>query len=134
MSDYFADLQAKQQELDGKKNLRPANAGAEDKWTSGEKIEKDQEAYFAPSVAKKAKAKAAKEKKFLDFEASFADQSSNSRPSESRRGGSERGGFNKRGGKRGGERGGFNGRKPAPSSSSSSAKKPAVNDKNFPSL
>lgn len=121
MSDYFADLQAKQQELDGKKNLRPANAGAEDKWTSGEKIEKDQEAYFAPSVAKKAKAKAAKEKKFLDFEASFADQSSNSRPSESRRGGSERGGFN--------------GRKPAPSSSSSSsAKKPAVNDKNFPSL
>ncbi|CUM48528.1 uncharacterized protein AC631_05066 [Debaryomyces fabryi] len=131
LSDYFAQLQAKQQELDGKKNLRPANAGSEDKWTAAEKIQKEQEAYFAPSVAKKAKAKAAKEKKFLDIEASFADQTANSRPSESRRGGSERGGFNKRGGKRGGERGGFNGKKPAPSSS---AKKPAVNDKNFPSL
>ena len=133
LSDYFAELQVKQQELDGKKNVRQANAGSADKWTEAERIQKEEEAYFAPSVAKKAKAKAAKEKKFLDIEASFSDQTANSRPSESKRGG-ERGGFNKRGGKRGGERGGerggFNGRKPAPSS----AKKPAVNDQNFPPL
>lgn len=123
LSDYFAQLQVKQQELDNKKTVRQANAGSEDKWAESEKIEKEQESYVAPSAAKKAKAKASKEKKFLDIEASFADQS-NSRQTDSKRGG-----FNKRGAKRGGERGGFNARKPT-----TSAKKPAVNDKNFPSL
>lgn len=131
LTDYFAELQVKQQELDGKKNVRAANSGNEDKWTAEERIQKDQEAYFAPSAAKKAKAKASKEKKFLDFDASFSDQAPAPRQTDSKRGGLSKRGGAKRGGERGGERGGFNARKPT---ASTSAKKPVVDDKNFPSL
>lgn len=91
------------------------------KWTSEEKIEKQQEVFFASTHVKKTRTKAQKEKVFLDIEASFADEQPQS----------TRGGF--RGGKRGGARGGANNKRGA-SRGASNATKPEVNDKNFPSL
>lgn len=109
LTDYFAELQLKQQELGNRKASRKANEGSEDKWSSGEVLTKQQESYVSPSASKRTKGKSQKEKKFLNFEASFADEthSSSSRPPF------------KKGGKKN-----FAPRKP----------KPAVNDKNFPSL
>ncbi|KAK7677965.1 hypothetical protein QCA50_019046 [Cerrena zonata] len=124
LNDYFAELKIKQQELDGSKNLRKANEGAEEKWSQGEVVAKQQESFVESSVAKKAKQKSQKEKKFLDFEATFADEQ---KPFRSE---SARGNF-----KRGGRRGGANaqgGRKP--SSKATTADKKPLDDKNFPSL
>ncbi|EMG47267.1 Ray38p [Candida maltosa Xu316] len=121
LQEYLAEMELKRQELDGAKKLRQANEGAEAKWTSEEKIEKQQEVFFASTHAKKAKAKAQKEKVFLDIDASFADE----QPQQSR------GGF--RGGKRGGPRGGAR-RGGAPRAAATGSTKPEVNDKNFPSL
>lgn len=130
LSDYFAELQVKQANLDNQKAVRQANEGAEDKWTAAERIEKQREAYIESSVAKKNKQKAAKEKKFLDFEATFGD----SAPQQAPRGESQRGNF-----KRGGRRGGApaqSGRKPASGKPAGkpAAAKPANLEKDFPSL
>lgn len=121
LQEYLAELELQKQELDGAKKLREANEGAESKWTSEEKIEKQQEVFFASTHVKKTRTKAQKEKVFLDIEASFADEQPQS----------TRGGF--RGGKRGGARGGANNKRGA-SRGASNATKPEVNDKNFPSL
>lgn len=125
LSEYFAELQAKQAQLDGQKTTRQANAGSEDKWTALEKIEKHLESFIESSVSKKTKLKASKEKKFLDIQATFGD----SKPQATPRGESQRGNF-----KRGGRRGGApaqSGRKPA---SGKPSGKPAVDEKNFPTL
>jgi hypothetical protein len=121
LQEYLAELELQKQELDGAKKLREANEGAESKWTAEEKIEKQEEVFFASTHVKKSKAKAQKERVFLDIEASFADE----QPQQS-----ARGGF--RGGKRGGARGGASKRGGA--RGTSTAAKPEVNDKNFPSL
>lgn len=141
LQEYLAEQQAKQQELEGAKKLRQANEGAEDKWTAEEKIEKQQEAYFASTAAKKTKAKAHKEKVFLDVEAHFADEqpafNSNrgGARGESRGGarGGSRGGFRgSRGGARGGSRGGRGGARGGRGKETSP--KPALTEQNFPSL
>lgn len=118
LQDYFAELKVQQEQLDTNKNLRKANEGQEGKWNANEVIEKQRESFVESSVVKKAKQKSQKEKKFLDFEASFAD---NQKPFRSE---AARGNF-KRGGRRGGANN--NGRK-------SPAKAAVVDDKNFPSL
>ncbi|ODV78588.1 uncharacterized protein CANTADRAFT_269868 [Suhomyces tanzawaensis NRRL Y-17324] len=115
LQDYFAELKLKQSELEGQKALRKANEGAEDKWADAEKIEKQQEAYVQSTTNKKSKAKAQKEKKFLEINAIFADEQPVRDESRSTRGGAR------------------GGAKVAPKKSSSSPK-PEINDKNFPSL
>lgn len=133
LTEYFAELQVAQLQLDGRKQQRQPNQGAEDKWGPVQKIEKEQSSYVAPSTVKKSKPRNTKEKKFLDFDAKFEDETPRSAPRGGR--GGSRGGFrgNSRGAPRGssrgssrGGRGGFNG--------ASSRPKPAVDDKNFPSL
>lgn len=85
----------------------------------GEKIEKVKEEFVAPSVEKKQKQKARKEKQFLDFSPVFADEAR-----ESPRGG--KGGRGGRGGKAG-AKGGRGGKKPV-------ARGAPLDEKNFPSL
>lgn len=121
LQDYFAELQVKQQVLDGSKKTRQANEGQEKKWSTSEQLVKEQEPYFESTASKKAKAKAPKEKKFLDVEAVFADE----KPFEPRRGSSTRGGA------RGAKRGNFGAKRGTKTSSKS---KPVINDQNFPSL
>lgn len=121
LQDYLNELQLAENQLGGKRTVRSANEGAEDKWTAGEKVEKHTEAFVKPTAGKKQKQKATKEKKFLDFNAVFADEAPRAQND------APRGGFKgSRGGKpaRGGARAG-NGKKAQP---------PAVNDQNFPSL
>lgn len=120
LQEYLAELELSKQELEGSKKLRQANEGAEQKWTAEEKIEKQQEVFFASTHTKKAKSKAQKEKVFLDIDANFGDEQPQT----------TRGGF--RGGKRGGARGGSRGG--AKRGGTRGAAKPEVNDKNFPSL
>ena len=120
LQEYLAELELSKQELEGSKKLRQANEGAEQKWTAEEKIEKQQEVFFASTHTKKAKSKAQKEKVFLDIDANFGDEQPQT----------TRGGF--RGGKRGGARGGSRGG--AKRGGARGAAKPEVNDKNFPSL
>lgn len=74
LQEYLAELQAKEAALGGAKVVRKANEGSEAKWTAAEKIEKEQISYVEPSSAKKTKQKSQKEKKFLDFNAVFADE------------------------------------------------------------
>lgn len=126
LTEYFAELELKQKELDSRKTVRAPN-GAKDNFLDAEKIQKEQAEYVPATSTKKTKAKPAKEKKFLDFEASFADEKATPRPA------SRRGDF------KGGNKG-FNGRKKytksndKPASAKPASAKPAVNDKNFPSL
>ena len=132
LADYIAELELKQKELDGAKKVRQANQGAESKWTSAEKIEKAEQGYVEPSVVKKAKAKAPKEKKFLEIDAKFADSEPAPRGDFGGRG---RGG---RDGNRGGNRGrgaprGRGGNRGGAREGAGSAK-PTVDDKHFPSL
>lgn len=119
LQDYFAELALKKDEF-ASKTVRKANQGAEDKWTESETITKDQEAFIQPTQGKKLKSKAPKEKKFLDIDAKFADETSSApkKTFESKRPARGRGGK------------ATSSRKPA----SSGAAKPAVDDKNFPSL
>lgn len=106
LQDYYAELQKAENELGGRKPARKANEGAEDKWAANEVIVKKTEAYVESTSVRKQKQKAAKEKKFLDFSAVFADSD---RPAPAKKAP-------------------FKGKKP------SGSKAPAVNDKNFPSL
>lgn len=132
LQEYLAEQEQKQKELDGAKKLRQANEGAEQKWTAEQRIEKQQEAYFASTHQKKVKAKQPKEKVFLEIEASFSDEQQQFRNNNSRGGprggarGGARGGV-KRGGARGGARGGQGEAK-------AKATKAAFNEENFPSL
>lgn len=128
LADYIAELELKQKELDGAKKVRQANEGAESKWASAEKIEKAQQGYVEPSVVKKAKAKAPKEKKFLEIDAKFADSEPAPRGDFGGRGRGGRGGNRGRGAPRGrgGNRGGAR--------DGAGSAKPTVDDKNFPSL
>lgn len=116
-------MKLQQQELDGAKQLRKANEGSESKWTEAERIEKQQASFVESSISRKTKQKSQKEKKFLEFEASFADQQQPFRNE------STRGNF-KRGGRKGNP---TSGRKPTTKASKPS-EKPVVDDKNFPSL
>lgn len=121
LQDYLNELQLAENNLDGKRTVRSANQGAEQKWAEGEVVEKHTEDFVKATHARKQKQKALKEKKYLDFSAVFADEAP--RPqSDSARGGfkGSRGPKPARGGK-----GGNNVKKAQP---------PAVNDKNFPSL
>ncbi|KAK6202333.1 Stm1-domain-containing protein [Scheffersomyces amazonensis] len=136
LQDYFAELQLKQQELGASKQVRKANEGAEEKWTAEEILEKRQAAFVESTAAKKSKAKAAKEKKFLEIEAHFADET----PQQSRgsfRGdrGSSRGSRGTTRGGRGASRGSTRG---ARGGASTGAKKAdngkKFDEQNFPSL
>lgn len=127
LQDYFAELELKQKELGGAKKVRAANEGSESKWANAEKIEKTQQDYVGSTVAKKAKAKAPKEKKFLEIDAKFADSQPAPRGDFGARRGGNRGGNRGRGETRG--RGGARGGR-----GNQGAAKPAVDDKNFPSL
>ncbi|KAG7192264.1 uncharacterized protein KQ657_001982 [Scheffersomyces spartinae] len=109
LQDYFSELQAKQAELTTVKAVRKANEGAEDKWGASEKIEKSQDEFFSSSVSKKVRQKNQKEKKFLEINATFADQAPAARDF-------------KKGPKK------FNGKK------SASPKAAELNEANFPSL
>lgn len=124
LQDYFAELELKQKGLDSIKKARQANQGAESKWSNEEKIEKSELEYVEASAVKKSKAKATKEKKFLDIEATFSDSVPAARGDFGGRGRGARGG---RGASRGAARG-RGGRGGAGSA------KPTVDDKNFPSL
>ncbi|OVF09848.1 putative suppressor protein [Clavispora lusitaniae] len=100
LQEYLAELQKAEAQLEGRRPARQANQGAEDKWTAGEKIEKQTLPFFESQSEKKVKQKATKPKKYLDFNAVFTDS-------------------------------------PAPRSAKKPFKKdgkPAVDDKNFPSL
>lgn len=112
LAEYFEELKVKQSGLEGAKATREANEGSE-KWTNAEKIEKQQEEFVSATAVKATKQKAKKEKKFLDFDAVFADQSSRD---DSK---SFKGGKKSTGGKK---------------NSKSNTLKPEVNDVNFPSL
>lgn len=115
LQDYFAELELKKNEFNAIKKTARTVAPVE-----GEKIEKEQANYLESTQAKKLKSKAQKEKKFLDIDAKFADdvpQTPKTFNKDSRK--PTRG----RGGKQT-----TSTRKPA------AAKKPVVNDKNFPSL
>ena len=112
LADYFAE-QASTSGQFAAKATRAANQGAEEKWSNAETIEKPQEQYIAGSSSKKLRSKQLKEKKFLDFEATFSDSAKpsfdNKKPFKGSKGG----------------------RKP---NASSKPQKPTVNDANFPSL
>lgn len=115
LQDYFAELELKKQEFSAAKPTRTVAP------IDGEVIEKEQETFVQSTQAKKFKSKVQKEKKFLDIDAKFADDA----PAQTERT------FNSRKPTRG--RGGkptTSTRKPA----AATAKKPVVNDKNFPSL
>ncbi|CAH6723572.1 suppressor protein Stm1p [[Candida] jaroonii] len=132
LNDYFEELKLKQAELDGQKVIRSANQGAEDKWTAEEKIIKQREEYFSATAEKKTRTKAQKEKKFLEIEATFADQtpvSSRGARGSSRgpRGASRGRGSAPRG--RGAPRG-----KPSAPKADASSKINLADDKKFPSL
>lgn len=135
LQDYFQELKVKQTELDGNKNVRNANEGNESKWNSDQQIVKEKEEYVAPSVEKKTKAKSQKEKKFLDFDAKFADEVP--APRESFRGGrgSSRGGRGSSRGGRGASRGGKVPIRGGKGPRGESGKLPNLtDDKKFPSL
>lgn len=103
LADYFEELKVKQASLEGTATLRTANEGG-DKWADAEKIEKEQEEFISATHVKASKQKKNKEKKFLDFNAVFADSA---RPAS-------KGGKKTQGGKK--------------------ASKIEINDENFPSL
>ncbi|KAI3405058.1 hypothetical protein KGF56_002143 [Candida oxycetoniae] len=126
LQEYLAEQQQKQKELDGAKKLRQANEGSEQKWSSEEKIEKQEEAYFASTHQKKTKVKAPKEKVFLEVEATFFDE----KPQSFERNSNSRGGF--RGGKRGGFRGGA--RRGDNFRGGQVETKSSFNEKDYPSL
>ncbi|ODQ80014.1 hypothetical protein BABINDRAFT_8194 [Babjeviella inositovora NRRL Y-12698] len=107
------------------KPVRQANEGAEDKWTASETFVKEDEKFVEASNLKKLRSKAKKEKNFLSFDASFADE----KPTERK----EVPAFT-RGAKptRGGAKPARGGKKPVAKSSSS--KKAVVDDVNFPAL
>lgn len=142
LQDYFEELKLKQSELEGNKQIRQANEGGESKWTAEERLEKQRKEYVSASAQKKTKAKNQKEKKFLDFEATFADDQPTPFPSEKARGGYTRGRGGQRGSTRGrgAPRGSTRGRgaprggAPRGGSAPRGSSKPVVNDKNFPSL
>lgn len=120
LQDYLSELQLAENNLDGKRTVRSANQGAEEKWAQGEVVEKHTEDFVKATHARKQKQKASKEKKFLDFTAMFPDEAP--RPQAD----STRGGFK-----------GSRGPKPTRGGKGGNAKKaqpPVVNDKNFPSL
>lgn len=73
LQDYLAELQKAESQLEGRRQARAANQGAEDKWTASEKIEKVSVALVESQHEKKIKQKATKAKKFLDFNAVFGD-------------------------------------------------------------
>lgn len=85
---------------------RKANEGAEDKWNSFEKIEKETKDFVEATHGKRVRQRAAKEKKLLNFTSTFGEDISK---------------FN-------GKKTGFKGKK-------TDGKKPAaINDQTFPSL
>lgn len=112
LAEYFEELKIKQSGLQGNKPVREANEGSE-KWSDAEKIEKQQEEFIAATAVKASKQKAKKEKKFLDFNAVFADQSPRDDSKSFK-----------------------DGKKPAGGKKNvkSNNQKPEVNDVNFPSL
>lgn len=90
LQEYLAELQKAEAELSGNKIVRQANDGQEE---FGERIEKQtNQAFVSGASTKKVRQKAPKEKKFLDFNAVFADEAPK---------------FN------GNKKGGFKGKKPA---------------------
>lgn len=105
LQDYLAELQATEAQLAGKRTVRVANDGNNDKWGNAEKIEKKSEEFIPSTIGKKQKQKQAKDKKFLDFSAVFADEVSKPRSGPK------------------GKNGGKNSSKPA-----------VVNEHNFPKL
>lgn len=129
LADYMKELEIAQASLAGNKSTRKVEADA-----NAEKLIKKQEEYLPSSVEKKVKAKQAKEKKFLDFEATFAEPSAPSgpKPSSAPRGrgrGGARGGASSRG------RGAPRGKAPRNKDATPKEVKVALNDdKNFPSL
>lgn len=72
LQEYLAELQKAEGQLEGRRQARQANQGAEDKWTATEKIEKSSSS-LVEAQPKKVKQKATKAKKFLDFNAVFVD-------------------------------------------------------------
>ncbi|CAN3501905.1 ribosome-associated protein Stm1p [Diutina catenulata] len=125
LAEYFEELKTKQSGLEGSKNLRQANDGAD---VAGDKIEKQEEEFVSATANKQAKQKKNKEKKFLDFEAVFADQPRQSAPRDRGERPSNRG-------ERPSNRGGRDGAKKGPAKKSGDApKKAEINDANFPSL
>ncbi|CAK9439067.1 uncharacterized protein LODBEIA_P32910 [Lodderomyces beijingensis] len=139
LQEFLAEQQQKQKDLDGAKKLRQANEGAEQKWTSEQRIERQEEAFFAATHQKKTKSKAPKEKVLLEIEATFFDEQPSFRNNHSKNdnnnNNSSRGGFrgNKRGGPRGGARGGARGGQGEARGGQGEAKA-GFNEKNFPSL
>lgn len=108
LQEYLAELQKAESDLEGRKPARKANEGAEDKWSASEKIQKETAAFVEGTHVKKIKQKAAKEKKFLNFDSVFADEAP--RPAK---------------------KAPFSGKK---SGKPAASQPPSVNDKNFPSL
>lgn len=74
LQEYLAELQATEAQLAGKKTVRAANDGDDSKWAEAEKLERKTEEFVPSTVGKKQKQKQAKDKKFLDFSAVFADE------------------------------------------------------------
>lgn len=144
LNEYFEELRLQQASLDGNKAVRAANEGNEDKWTSEERIVRQEEENVTLSLKKKAKSKNHKEKKFLDFEATFADEIPESDSTRAR--GSFRGSRGTTRGARGSTRGSRGSRGSArgargsstvvdvSSKPSESSKVNLADDKKFPSL
>lgn len=105
LKEYLAEQQQLESALGAKSAARKANEGAEDKWTSFDVIQKETQAFVEATSGKKVRQRAPKEKKLLDFTASFGEEAPK---------------FN-------GKKIGFKGKKAAP-------KPAAINDQTFPSL
>lgn len=110
LQEYLAELQKAEGDLSGRSSARKANEGAEDKWGASEKIEKETTSFVEGTHVKKIKQKAAKEKKYLNFDSVFSDEAPRARKTG-----------------------------PKPSKGGKPAKRQpeaaqSVNDKNFPSL
>lgn len=110
LKEYLAEQQQLEGALGVKTAVRKANEGAEDKWTSFDVIQKETLSFVEATSGKKIRQRAPKEKKLLDFTASFGEEAPK---------------FN-------GKKSGFKGKK---ADGKKAAPKPAaINDQTFPSL
>lgn len=122
LQEYLAELQKAENDLEGRKPARKANEGAEEKWNANEKIEKETSSFHEGTYVKKIKQKAAKEKKFLEFDSVFSDEA----PKPAKKAPFA--------GKKGGKPSGKPSGKPAAKAQGSEPAAAGVNEKNFPSL
>ncbi|RKP32292.1 hypothetical protein METBISCDRAFT_21561 [Metschnikowia bicuspidata] len=73
LKEYLAEQQQLEQAL-SKSTTKKVNVGSEEKWTSFEVIQKETLPLVEPTFSKKIRQRAPKEKKLLDFTASFGEQ------------------------------------------------------------